>query len=99
MLKMQQWPSLKERSGSLSLNLQQPSLALAKLLKPSNELNARARTILGVQIIKKNLDRFESPSHLPSPLTTTTMRAGKLQDRKFKFDDFKHLYFSCFHWK
>merc|ERR1739844_219803 len=136
------WLSLRERSVSLSLNLQQPNPALEKQLRPSNVQSARARsslllrertertktarlnknlrkpkkgqsspwfckiminpspasnnpgTLLGVKI-RKNLSRFEHFSQ--STFTNTTMKAGKLQNRNFKFDAFKHLYFSCFH--
>merc|ERR1712105_210279 len=42
----QQWPSLKERSGSLSLNLEQHNLALVKLQSPSNVQSARVRNLL-----------------------------------------------------
>merc|ERR1712183_1095330 len=40
------WPSLKERSVSLSLNLQQHNLALVKLQRPSNVQSARVRSLL-----------------------------------------------------
>merc|ERR1712055_85972 len=42
----QQWPSLKERSVSLSLNLEQHNLALVMLQKPSSVQSARVRSLL-----------------------------------------------------
>merc|ERR1719431_424497 len=57
MLKMQQWPSLKERSVSLSLNLEQHNLALVKLQRPSNVQSARGRNLLLLED-RKNQDRM-----------------------------------------
>merc|ERR1739844_253149 len=88
-----------QSSARLNKNLRKPKKGQSLPWFCKNIINpspapSNLETLLEVEI-RKNLSicgHFSLPTY-----TNTKMKDGKLQNRNFKFDPFKHLYFSCFH--